>query len=75
MIASNVQNPEVRSESKSAKKKKAKAEAAAAAPAASSPAVPESTADTPEITNGDGASYESPYLKDLYKSVTIPIAP
>lgn len=49
-------------------KKRAKAEAAAAASAASSPAVPEITTDSPESANADG-SYESPYLKELYKSV------
>jgi hypothetical protein len=51
------QNPEVRSESKSAKKKKAKAVSAevAAAPAVSTPA-----------ESSDG-SYESPYIKELYK--------
>lgn len=70
MAASNVQNPDVRSESKSAKKKKAKAEAAAAASAASSPAVAEGTADAPDSAIGDGL-YESPYLKELYKLVPI----
>lgn len=68
MATSAAQNPEVRSESKSAMKKRAKAEAAAAASAASSPAVPETNTDSPESANGDG-SYESPYLKELYKSV------
>ena len=69
MIASAPQNSEVRAESKSAMKKRAKAEALAAQSAASTPAVPESGADTPETANGD-SSYESPYLKELYKSVT-----
>ena len=68
MAASTAQNPEVRSESKSALKKRAKAEAAAAASAASSPAVPETITDSPESANAD-CSDESPYLKELYKSV------
>ena len=73
MAASTVQNPDVRSESKSAKKKKAKLEAAAAASAVSSPLVQESSAaDTPEsaTTASSGGAFESPYLKELYKLVT-----
>lgn len=61
MATSAIQNPEVRSESKSAKKKKAKADAASVASVAHVETV--STADS---TNGDG-SYESPYIKELYK--------
>ena len=61
MATSSIQNPEVHSESKFAKKKKAKAEAAAAA----APTPVESAAPT-ESANGDG-SYESPYIKELYK--------
>jgi len=59
------QNAAPRSESKSAsKKKKAKATAETVAPVESAPvAVSEAT---PESNNGDG-SYESPYLKELYK--------
>ena len=73
MAASTVQNPDVHSESKSAKKKKAKAEAAAAASAASSPAVPESSnTDTPESAANSDGTFESPYLKELYKSVATP---
>lgn len=61
MATSAIQNPEVRSESKSAKKKKAKVDAAAVASATHVEAV--TTADS---NNGDG-SYESPYIKELYK--------
>ncbi|KFY05684.1 hypothetical protein V492_08361, partial [Pseudogymnoascus sp. VKM F-4246] len=63
MATSAIQNPEVRSESKSAKKKKAKAEAATVA----SPS-PVETSTATESNNGDG-SYESPYIKELYKSI------
>lgn len=68
MAAAAVQNPTVKTESKSAKKKKAakvtSSEAEAPAPVAevSSNGAPES--------NGDG-SYESPYIKELYKYVPI----
>ena len=61
MATSAIQNPDVRSESKSAKKKKAKADAASVVSVAHVETVP--TADS---TNGDG-SYESPYIKELYK--------
>ncbi len=61
MAASTIQNPEVRSESKSAKKKKAKTEAAA-----TSAPTPVEEKGVPENANGDGA-YESPYLRELYK--------
>lgn len=61
MATSAIQNPEVRSESKSAKKKKAKADAAAVASVTHV-----ETATPAESTNGDG-SYESPYIKELYK--------
>lgn len=65
MAAAAVQNPVVKTESKSAKKKKAKAEAAAES---QSVATPESNqvAEPVENTNGD-AEYESPYIKELYK--------
>jgi hypothetical protein len=67
MAAPATQNPAVRSESKSAKKKKAKV--------ADSAETQTTTAQAPEATpsngptdsnNGDG-SYESPYIKELYK--------
>ena len=59
------QNTAPRSESKSAsKKKKAKATSETVAPVESAPA-PVSEA-APESNHGDG-SYESPYLKELYK--------
>ena len=57
-------------ESKSAKKKKAKAENSAKAsppPVADTAAAPEATEGT---TNDVDGAYESPYLKELYKSVT-----
>jgi len=61
------QNTAPRSESKSAsKKKKSKATGETVAPVDDAPA-PVSEA-TPESNNGDG-SYESPYLKELYKYV------
>lgn len=61
MATSAIQNPEVRSESKSAKKKKAKVDAATVASAA-----PVEASITTDSNNGDG-SYESPYIKELYK--------
>lgn len=67
---SAVQNPQssTQAQSKSAKKKKAKAEAASQLPAAA--AEFEATAGqtaTDGTTNGVDGSYESPYLKELYK--------
>ncbi|RFU33588.1 hypothetical protein B7463_g2749, partial [Scytalidium lignicola] len=69
MATSAVQNPAVKSELKSAKKKKAKN----AAPETSTPASPAvetatSTNGATESSNGDGG-YESPYIKELYKSI------
>ncbi|KAH8820430.1 hypothetical protein F5884DRAFT_764064 [Xylogone sp. PMI_703] len=69
MATSAVQNPAVRSESKSAKKKKAKNEA----PETSTPASPAVEAAAPtngatESNSGDGG-YESPYIKELYKNI------
>ncbi len=69
MAASSVQNPVVRSESKSAKKKKAKLENTTSnttAMAATEPA----PSTTGEPVNGD-TSYESPYIKELYKLVIV----
>lgn len=64
-MAAPAQNPAVRSESKSAKKKKGKAQAAET----STPVVAAETTQlggAPDSNNGDG-SYESPYIKELYK--------
>ncbi|KAF5874465.1 uncharacterized protein Bfra_004474 [Botrytis fragariae] len=72
MAASVVQNPASKPESKSAKKKKAKTEAvdvqkpAAQADVAVTEKAPSTNAE--ENSNGDGA-YESPYIKELYKSI------
>ena len=67
---SAVQNPHnpSQTQSKSAKKKKAKAEAVSQSPVV----VPEHEATAGQIatdggTNGVDGSYESPYLKELYK--------
>jgi len=65
MAASAIQNPTVKTESKSAKKKKAKAEAAIESPPVATLEV-DQAADHVESTNGD-AEYESPYIKELYK--------
>lgn len=59
--------PQPQPESKSAKKKKAKSEAAK-----QTIAVPEAEAATPVApvepsANGTDTTYESPYLKELYK--------
>lgn len=64
MATSAIQNPEVPTESKTAKKKRERAEAAAAAAALSH--TPTEVDADPESTNDDG-SYESPYVKELYK--------
>lgn len=62
-------NPLISQESKSAKKKKAKAEAAAKDTTAQPHPDAEATKSNAENpTNGDG-SYESPYMKELYKCV------
>ena len=65
MAASAIQNPVVKTDSKSAKKKKAKAEAGAESQTLATPEVNQA-ADPVESTNGD-AEYESPYIKELYK--------
>ena len=67
---STIQNPQnsSQSESKSAKKKKAKAQAAAQS--TTTAPEPEATAGqtaTDGAPNGGDGSYESPYLKELYK--------
>ena len=67
---STVQNPQTssQSESKSAKKKKAKAQAVGQS--TTTAPEPEATAGqtaTEGTTNGVDGSYESPYLKELYK--------
>ncbi|CAG8957501.1 hypothetical protein HYFRA_00011483 [Hymenoscyphus fraxineus] len=62
MAASATLNPPVKNESKSSKKKKAKS--ASAESESTTPIV----ADATESVSGDG-SYESPYIKDLYKSI------
>jgi hypothetical protein len=63
MAAVATQNPAVRSESKAAKKKKAKV------PSDETPAsgaTPETSSNGVAEGSGDG-SYESPYIKELYK--------
>ncbi|KAI4261916.1 MAG: hypothetical protein L6R42_002897 [Xanthoria sp. 1 TBL-2021] len=60
-------NPPIPQESKSAKKKKAKAEAAAK-DNAPQPSVDSDSAKPNAETTTDG-SYESPYMKELYKSI------
>lgn len=60
-------NPPIPQESKSAKKKKAKADAAAK-DNAPQPSVDSDSAKPNAETTTDG-SYESPYMKELYKSV------
>ncbi|MCJ1374891.1 hypothetical protein MMC20_006124 [Loxospora ochrophaea] len=67
MSTQTISNPPFQNESKSSKKKKAKAEGQTPVP--NTP----STEHTSEIkteaaTNGDG-SYESPYIKELYKNI------
>lgn len=65
-MAAPAQNPTVRSESKSAKKKKAKNQVPESA-AAAAPAVETApSGGATDSNNGDG-SYESPYIKELYK--------
>jgi hypothetical protein len=68
MAASTTQNPASRSDAKPAKKKKAaKSESASASGTATTPTteVPQA-GGTAETGSGDG-SYESPYIKELYK--------
>lgn len=63
-------NPPVSQESKSAKKKKAKSGATAKETTVQSNVETEAgkpTSETP--TNGIDGSYESPYMKELYKCV------
>lgn len=63
-------NPAVPQESKSAKKKKAKAEAAAKETTTQPNFEAENTKPTVENpTDGADGTYESPYMKELYKCV------
>lgn len=65
MAAVATQNPAVRSESKSAKKKKAKIPSDETTASGTTNETTPSNAAT-ESNSGDG-SYESPYIKELYK--------
>lgn len=69
MSATAVSNPTAQQPSKSARKKKGKADAAAKGPSA--PVDTEAGGDSPlaaeGTTNGADGTYESPYLKDLYR--------
>ncbi|KAL8717428.1 MAG: hypothetical protein Q9225_005327 [Loekoesia sp. 1 TL-2023] len=63
-------NPAVPQESKSAKKKKARAEAAARETTAQPSTESETTKPSVENpTDGADGTYESPYMKELYKSI------
>ena len=64
-----VPNPLQLTESKSARKKKAKAEASTKSTDVLTPTDAEAahTNGDPETGNGADGSYESPYLKELYK--------
>jgi hypothetical protein len=73
MAAVATQNPAVRSESKSAKKKKAKIPSDEIA-ASGTTAETTTSNGVPESSNGDGG-YESPYIKELYKSVPLTALP
>jgi hypothetical protein len=67
MAASTIQNPASRTESKSGKKKKAaKIDAGAPTTPAETPTEVITSFGMTESGNGDG-SYESPYIKELYK--------
>ncbi|KAE8446419.1 hypothetical protein EG329_012024 [Mollisiaceae sp. DMI_Dod_QoI] len=69
MAASATQNPAVKTESKSAKKKKAKASVSEAeAPTTRNVAEVTAPSATADSNSGDG-SYESPYIKELYKNI------
>jgi hypothetical protein len=65
-MAAPAQNPAIRSESKSARKKKAKNQSSDNAIPAASAAEIAPPGGATESNNGDG-SYESPYIKELYK--------
>ena len=58
-------------ESKSAKKKKAKAEAAAQSPVVAEPEIGSPHTGTEAGTNGTDTSFESPYIKELYKYIQL----
>jgi len=64
MAAAAVQNPVVKTESKSAKKKKAKAEASTDS---QSVATPDANQTTDPVESANGDSDESPIIKELYK--------
>ncbi|KAL9125477.1 MAG: hypothetical protein Q9217_005330, partial [Psora testacea] len=62
-------NPGAQSESKSAKKKKAKAEAASQSPVVAETESSRTQAAAEPVIYGTDASYESPYIKELYKNI------
>jgi len=68
MAASATQNPAVKSESKSAKKKKAKVEPTEVSAPATSANENTPANGVAESSSADG-SYESPYIKELYKNI------
>lgn len=65
-------NPPTSQESKTAKKKKAKAGAAAKETAVQPTVEADVSKSSVDLsTNGADASYESPYMKELYKCVVL----
>ncbi|KAF4628179.1 hypothetical protein G7Y89_g9971 [Cudoniella acicularis] len=68
MAAATTQNPAVKPESKSAKKKKAKS-ASAEPEISAAPAVEATPSNGPAESNSGDGSYESPYIKELYKNI------
>ncbi|KAI9716913.1 MAG: hypothetical protein M1812_005062 [Candelaria pacifica] len=73
MSASSVTNPPAQNESRSARKKKTKDNMSGAVPGAASTTSSAEHGATPNgqeaPTNGVDGSYESPYIKELYKSI------
>ncbi len=71
MAATATQNPAVKTESKSAKKKRSKVSSSENEVAPSAAAGVTTSNAATDSNNGDG-SYESPYIKELYKWVFYP---
>ena len=71
MSSAAVSNPSAPNESKSSRKKKAKADAPKAISDLPAPSPPIETSNgqsgVEQATNGVDGSYESPYMKELYK--------
>ena len=75
MSATQPTNATMPGESKSAKKRKAKTEAANPSPSLPEPEIDTGPSASDAAGNGTDATYESPFVKDLAKSVHSSLLP